>query len=161
MLSIIFCNQLGFFIGQVKSPTRFSNLLGLHTSDGVKTSLEITSISTTKVIIGKGMISKHVLLLIGLMSLVVPTSQSLCLNLKLNDVAHFALKLVPNFHKHKIGWFIFEIQKDGLVSLQLQFTNMFISFGQLHSLLDLLIFTLFATILSTWDFYPPKPNFTL
>jgi hypothetical protein len=67
----------------------------LTTSDGVTTSLEITSISTTKVITSKGMISKDVPPLIGLMSLVVPTNCSLCLDLKVNDIAHVALVLVP------------------------------------------------------------------
>ncbi len=70
-----------------------SNIL-LTTSDGVTTGLEITSISTTKIITCKGMISKHVPPLIGLMSLVVPTSCSLCLDLKVNDIAHVALVLV-------------------------------------------------------------------
>ncbi len=50
-----------------------SNLLST-TSDGLTTGLELTSISTTKIITCKGMISKHVPPLIGLMSLVVPTS---------------------------------------------------------------------------------------
>lgn len=54
-----------------------SNLLST-TSDGLTTSLKLTSISTTKIITCKGMIFKHVPPLIGLMSLVVPTSCSLC-----------------------------------------------------------------------------------
>jgi hypothetical protein len=71
-----------------------SNLLSTR-SDGVTIGLEITSISTTKIITCKGMISKHVPLLIGLMSLVVPTSCSLCLDLKVNDIENVALVLVP------------------------------------------------------------------
>jgi len=72
------CTYLRWGNGMVVGKnSKDSNLLST-TSDGLTTGLELTSISTTKIITCKGMISKHVPPLIGLMSLVVPTSCSLC-----------------------------------------------------------------------------------
>jgi hypothetical protein len=63
---------------------KVSNLL-LTKNDGVTCS-KITSTSIVEVATSKGMISKHVLPLIGLTSLVITTSCSLCSNTKTNDV---------------------------------------------------------------------------
>ncbi len=75
----------------VNKNSKYSNPL-LTTNDGV-TSSRITSTSIIKVITGKGMISKHVPPLMGLIGLVI-TCCSLGLGPKVNDVALVVLVLV-------------------------------------------------------------------
>ncbi len=76
----------------VKKNSKDSNPL-LTTNDGV-TSSTITSKSIVKVITCKGMISKHVPPLMGLIGLVITTCCSLGLGPKVNDVALVVLVLV-------------------------------------------------------------------
>jgi hypothetical protein len=87
----------------IKKNFKVSNLL-LTKNDGALRSSKITSTSTVKVTIGKGMIFKHVPPQMGLLGLVVTIGCFLGLGPKVDDPFDGS-----NLHIHQKRWFILEI----------------------------------------------------